>query len=135
VIAGTSRSAMQDSTLVRGQAVNSDVVTPQGSTVSAATDSITTPDGGQKSVGGILGVFIGFLVLYFAWGIFTVRSANISKELKPRNVAANLHNFIVIGLAAALAFQIFRLVTGKLANVQNKTLASIGAYLGTVLVP
>ena len=137
MIAGNKTASYQDTTLVRGSTVNESVVAPMsnGGTVSAATDSVSTPDGGQKKVGGILGIFIGLLVLYFAWGIVSTKSANVSKELKPRNVAANLHNFIVIGLGAALAFQIFKLITTKMANVQNKFIANIGAYLGTVLIP
>lgn len=72
--------------------------------------------------GGMVGyTVIGIVILYALWALL-IQHERVKETLQPANVAANLHNFIVVGVQALIF-----IVVGKVALTKLTALGIPGA--------
>lgn len=115
-----------------------------GSSTSVSSDQGTlSPDGQSntltenmslgKNPGSVWWLLLMF-VIYFVWD-YAQGKKPIADAIEPSNIRANLHNMLVIGLAAAIFFNGANVVLTKLASMKIPVISkTAGTFLPFVQV-
>jgi len=72
--------------------------------------------------------WLGLLGLYFLWDYIQTRR-NIQESLEPKNIRANLHNLVIIGIGAVLVINGMNVFLTKLASMKIPGVSKLAGNL------
>lgn len=86
-----------------GLAASGSINALAGGTATNLSSQVSASAAGSTdtSIGRAPYMLVGLLVLYGIWA-FLIQHNKVKETLQPANVAANLHNFIVVGIQAVI---------------------------------
>ena len=67
----------------------------------------------QGSVGAVPSMLLIVIAAYLVWAV-VIQHEKIQESLRPANLAVNFHNFINVGLMAAIFFLVGKILSAKL---------------------
>ena len=80
-----------------------------------------------KATTGVIGL-LTLMIAFFVWN-FIDDNENISEQVKPENIKANIRNMVIIGLGAVLFINIYNIAVAKMLVAKSSFINAIGRTL------